>query len=82
MKKSLLMISMMIALAIALGGCETKGDLQEVQAQEKAIGQKRKERELQLKRRKSRRKRRDSRRKGRDSQRKKQNKLKLLFRNQ
>ena len=38
MKKSLLVISMMIALAIALGGCATKGDLEDVQAREKAIG--------------------------------------------
>ena len=32
MKKCLLMISMMLALAIAAGGCATKGDLEDVQA--------------------------------------------------
>ncbi len=36
MKKSLLVISMMLALAIAIGGCATKGDLEEAQAREKA----------------------------------------------
>jgi murein lipoprotein len=40
MKKSLLVISMMIALAMAVGGCATKGDLEQVQAQEKMIGAK------------------------------------------
>jgi murein lipoprotein len=40
MKKSLLMISIMLALAIAVGGCATKGDLEDVQAREKAIGAK------------------------------------------
>jgi len=40
MKKSLLVISMMLALAIAVGGCATKGDLEQVQAQEKLIGAK------------------------------------------
>ena len=40
MKKSLLVFSMMLALAIALGGCATKGDLEQVQAQEKMIGAK------------------------------------------
>ena len=40
MKKSLLVISMMLALAIAIGGCATKGDLEEVQAREKMIGAK------------------------------------------
>ena len=40
MKKSLLVISMMLAFAIALGGCATKGDLEEVEAREKAIGAK------------------------------------------
>jgi uncharacterized protein (DUF3084 family) len=40
MKKSLLVISMMLALAIALGGCATKGDLEQVQTREKAIGAK------------------------------------------
>ncbi len=34
MKKSLLVISMMLVLAIALGGCATTGDLEKVQAQE------------------------------------------------
>ena len=34
MKKSLLMISMMLVLAITLGGCATTGDLEKVQAQE------------------------------------------------
>jgi murein lipoprotein len=40
MTKNLLVISMMIALAMALGGCATKGDLEQVQAQEKMIGAK------------------------------------------
>jgi murein lipoprotein len=40
MKKSLLVISMMLALAIAVGGCATKGDLEQVEAREKAIGAK------------------------------------------
>jgi len=40
MKKRLLVISMMLALAIAVGGCATKGDLEQVQAQEKLIGAK------------------------------------------
>lgn len=40
MKKSLLVISMMMALAIGVGGCATKGDLEQVQAQEKMIGAK------------------------------------------
>jgi murein lipoprotein len=40
MKKSLLMISMMLALAFAVGGCATKGDLKEAQAREMAIGAK------------------------------------------
>ncbi len=40
MKKSLLVISMMLALAIAVVGCATKGDLEQVQAREKAIGAK------------------------------------------
>ncbi len=40
MKKSLLVISMMIAFAIGVGGCATKGDLEQVQAQEKMIGAK------------------------------------------
>jgi murein lipoprotein len=40
MKKSLLMISVMLALAFVVGGCATKGDLQEVQAREMAISEK------------------------------------------
>ena len=40
MKKSLLVISMMLALAISLVGCATKGDLEEAQAREKAIAAK------------------------------------------
>lgn len=40
MKKSLLMISLMFALAFAVGGCATKGDLKEVQAREMAISAK------------------------------------------
>ena len=40
MKKSLLVFSIMLALAIVAGGCATKGDLEEVQAREKAIGAK------------------------------------------
>jgi len=40
MKKSLWVISMMLALAIAVGGCATKGDLEQVQAREKLIGAK------------------------------------------
>ncbi len=38
MKKCLLVISMVFAIAIAFGGCATKGDLEMVQAQEKMIG--------------------------------------------
>ena len=37
MKKSLLVISIMLALAIAVGGCATKGDLEDVQAREMAM---------------------------------------------
>jgi murein lipoprotein len=40
MKKSLLMVSVMLALAFTIGGCATKGDLKEVQAREMAIGAK------------------------------------------
>ena len=40
MKKSLLVISMMLALAIAVGGCATKGELEQVQAREMMIGAK------------------------------------------
>lgn len=35
MKKSFLMISMMLVFAIALVGCATTGDLEKIQAQEK-----------------------------------------------
>ncbi|MEN6474998.1 MAG: Lpp/OprI family alanine-zipper lipoprotein [Syntrophaceae bacterium] len=38
MKKNLLIISMMLVLALAVGGCATKGDLEKVQAQEMEIG--------------------------------------------
>lgn len=34
MKKTLLVITMIFALAICLGGCATQGDLEKVQAQE------------------------------------------------
>jgi murein lipoprotein len=37
MKKSLLMISMVLVLAIAVVGCATKGDLERVETQEKLI---------------------------------------------
>lgn len=40
MKKRFLMISMVLALAVALGGCATKGDLEKVEAREKMIGAK------------------------------------------
>jgi murein lipoprotein len=40
MKKNLLVISMMFALAIAVGGCATKGDLEQVQTRENMIGAK------------------------------------------
>ncbi len=40
MKKSLLVISMMLAFAIVVVGCATKGDLEEAQAREKAIAAK------------------------------------------
>jgi murein lipoprotein len=40
MKESLLVISMMLVLAITVGGCATKGDLQKVQSQEMLIGAK------------------------------------------
>ena len=40
MTKCLLVISMMLAFAIAAGGCATKGDLERVQAREKMIGAK------------------------------------------
>ena len=40
MKKSLSVISMMLALAIALVGCASTADLEKVQAQEKLIGAK------------------------------------------
>ena len=34
MKKSLLVISMMLVLAVTLGGCATTGDLEKVQSQQ------------------------------------------------
>jgi murein lipoprotein len=40
LKKSLSVILMMLAFAIAAGGCATKGDLEKVQAREKMIGAK------------------------------------------
>ena len=40
MKKILLVISIMLVLAITVGGCATKGDLQKVQSQEMLIGAK------------------------------------------
>lgn len=40
MKKSLSVITMMLALTISLIGCATKGELEQVQAQEKLIGAK------------------------------------------
>ena len=40
MKKSLLMVSVMFALAFAVGGCATRGDLEAVQAREMAISEK------------------------------------------
>jgi len=39
-KKRLLVMAMMLALAVVWGGCATRGDLEEMQAQEKAIGAK------------------------------------------
>jgi len=40
MKKSLLVISMMLALAISIGGCATKGDIEQVQTREMEISAK------------------------------------------
>ena len=40
MKKSLLVISMMLVLAGALGGCATTGDLEKVQSQQMITGAK------------------------------------------
>ena len=40
MKKSLLVISMMLVFAISLMGCATTGDLEKMQAQEKEINAK------------------------------------------
>ena len=40
MKKALLVITIMLALAIAVGGCATKGDLEAVEAREMAIAAK------------------------------------------
>jgi murein lipoprotein len=40
MKKSLLMVSTLLALAFVFGGCATKGDLKEAQARDMAISAK------------------------------------------
>jgi murein lipoprotein len=40
MKQMLLVVSIMLAFVIAAGGCATKGELEEVQAREKAIAAK------------------------------------------
>ena len=40
MKKSLLVVSMMIILVITVWGCATKGDLERMETQEKLIGAK------------------------------------------
>ena len=40
MKKILLMITMMLVLAVTLGGCATTGDLEKVQAQQMMTGAK------------------------------------------
>jgi len=40
MKKSLLLMSMMLALAMTVVGCATKGDLEKVQSREMVIGAK------------------------------------------
>jgi murein lipoprotein len=40
MKKSLLMITVMLALAVALGGCATKSDLDQMRAREMEISAK------------------------------------------
>lgn len=40
MTKNLLMFSLLIALAFAVGGCATKGELEELQAREIAISAK------------------------------------------
>ncbi len=40
MKKSLLVISMMLVLAITMVGCATKGDLEKVQSQQMLTGAK------------------------------------------
>lgn len=40
MKKRLLLSTLMLALAFAIGGCATKGELKEMQAREMAIGAK------------------------------------------
>jgi murein lipoprotein len=40
MKRSLLLISMMLVLAFTLMGCATSGDLEKVQAEQKLIGAK------------------------------------------
>jgi murein lipoprotein len=40
MKKSFLMVSMMLVLAVSMVGCATSRELEKVQAQEKVIGAK------------------------------------------
>ena len=40
MKRSVLMVSLMFGLVFAVGGCATKGDLNDVHAREMAISQK------------------------------------------
>ena len=40
MKKSLLVITMMLVFAVALGGCATTGDLEKVQSQQMMTGAK------------------------------------------
>ena len=40
MKKNLIVFSLLLVFAIAVGGCATKGDIEAVQAREKAIAAK------------------------------------------
>jgi murein lipoprotein len=40
MKKTLLLISMMVVLPVAFSGCATTGDLEKVQAEQKLINEK------------------------------------------
>ena len=40
MKKSIVMISAILALAFVIGGCATKSDIKEMQAQDMAISEK------------------------------------------